>query len=309
MLLLFVLVAFSAILLIITGEEDAAIERGIEDGEVELLLRGNDLDLDNVDSMGVAAAAAADDSGDEVQIENAKESIADIVNAEVMTTEQKEDIGNNESTESAVSKSASAAQSSSQSVVSSQSSVSSAASTSAPSSFNRKYPLGFHDASPQNFITNAIHYKPPGIGYSLRPIGGLHPIYYHDVTDETLAIINGEHLDYVVNATINGDYAIYSPYADPRLQLNDNDRSKEQEEYLILLQEIALKMQNVSTTYLSARQKSDSWGYWNSVDNKDDRPVMDWSNVKSSDDDDDVGLRGEIESEVFTDGVWQRDDE
>eukprot|EP00956_Cyclotella_meneghiniana_P000132 scaffold216_cov59-Cyclotella_meneghiniana.AAC.4 len=284
MLLLFVLVAFSAILLIITNAEDAAIERGIEDGEVELLRMDIDLDLD---SKGVAAAAD-DDSSDEIQIENAKESIADIVDTEVTTTEQKQDIDNNESTES-VSQSQSASASASSAAA--KSSAESAAESSASSS-NRKYPLGFHDASPQNFITNTIHYKPPGIGYSLRPIGGLHPIYYHDLNDDTLAIANGEHLDHVMNATINGDYALYSPYADPRLQLNDEERSKEQEEYRILLQEVR-----------------DTWGYWNFVDTKEeDRPVMDWSNVKSNNNDD-VGLSGEIESEEFTNGVWQRDDE
>lgn len=254
-LLLALLASFAAALLVLGGKEDASIERAIEDGDVELRFDG--------DVIGVADM----NIGDEVRAE--EDSIGDHDDKNKnsdMDAEQNAASDNDEPTQS-----------------------------SSSISGNKKHLLGFHDASPQNFITRPIHYKPPGAGYPLRPAGGLHPVYYRDLTDESWAVADGHSLDHVSHAVVEGDYVLHSPYADPRLRWREEDRKKEEEDYATLLQEVR-----------------DTWGYWNFVDAVEDRPVMDWTKVMSRNDNGkDVGFgwSGEINSEEFTDGVWQRDDE
>ena len=145
--------------------------------------------------------------------------------------------------------------------------------------------LGFHNPSPQNFITASIHYKPKGVGYPIRPVGGLHPIYYQDLNEADRDKVDKS------NGVVEGDYSTSSPYADPRLEMAEDERQKEQAEYIEKLQKIR-----------------DEWGMWNFVDHNSSRPVVDWETVGKEKKGYDV-LSGEIEREEFGEGVWQADDE
>ncbi|KAL3793748.1 hypothetical protein HJC23_013310 [Cyclotella cryptica] len=146
---------------------------------------------------------------------------------------------------------------------------------------------GFHSPSPQSFTDRVIHFKPKGVGYPLRPVGGLHPIYYLDIT-------NASSLEEAVS---DGDYSRFSPYADGRLQLSDEERQQEQDEYMQKLQSIR-----------------DEWGFWNFKDTfykgPGKRPFVDWEVIKSKKQGTEYDvLLGEIEREDFEQGVWQGDDQ
>lgn len=171
-------------------------------------------------------------------------------------------------------------------------------STSSSSSSSRM--IGFHEPSYENIYGANHYYKPPGVGYLVAPRGGLHPIYIlmatttdQDGEDEntTATWDNSEYFD--------DDYES-SPYADLRLQMTEQERELEQEEWKVKLQEI--------------REK---YGYW---DFKDDdkytnndathrRPVVDWITIGNTKTKEYNPLLGEINKEDFPIGSWQTDDE
>lgn len=157
---------------------------------------------------------------------------------------------------------------------------------SAESSPSNELLVGFHSPSPQSFIERVIHYKPKGVGYPLRPVGGLHPVYYLDV-------INGSSLE----TSADGDYSLFSPYADARLKLSNEERQKEQSRYMQKLQTIR-----------------DEWGYWQFKDTfyqgVGTRPYVDWENMRGKKQNTQYdSYLGEIEREDFEPGVWQGDDQ
>ncbi|KAL9186839.1 hypothetical protein ACHAXT_010559 [Thalassiosira profunda] len=149
-----------------------------------------------------------------------------------------------------------------------------------------KATMGFHDASPENIYGANRYYKPKGLGYATRPVGGLHPIYMAD------AGAGGKPNE--------GDFAFddeyeLSPYADKRLKMTDEERTTEQEEW-------AKKLQHIREKY----------GYWDFEDdyrekNKKDRPAVNWATVGEKKADYDP-LLGEIDKDDFPKGAWQTDD-
>jgi hypothetical protein len=146
--------------------------------------------------------------------------------------------------------------------------------------------IGFHSPSPQSFIDRAIHYKPKGVGYALRPVGGLHPTYYLDLVNDSS-----------LETSADGDYSLFSPYADARLQLSNDERQKEQSQYIQKLQYIR-----------------EEWGYWNFKDTfykgVGTRPYVDWDNMRDKKQDTQYdAYLGEIDREDFEQGVWQGDDQ
>lgn len=42
--------------------------------------------------------------------------------------------------------------------------------------------IGFHEPSIENIYDPNYYYKPYSVGYTIRPMGGLHPIYYYHHT-------------------------------------------------------------------------------------------------------------------------------
>lgn len=261
-------------LLIIGNKEDVAIERSIEGGEIERVrhvglkpVPEDDVDIVVEKSDNKVAAVdevdVSDKSGDA-----STESKANQSEKSEMKAGSQETVAKEPKTE--------------------QPAESSTKDKDSSSTVNSRGLLGFHNPSPQNFITSAIYFKPKGVGYPLRPTGGLHPIYAVDLpsaSEINTTITNMPNLD----AQILGDYSTNSPYADPRLKMTDEERANEQKEYLEKLASIR-----------------EEWGVWNFVDEKPDRPVMDWSNVKKKDGYD--FRSGEIESDEFDEGVWQGDD-
>ena len=152
---------------------------------------------------------------------------------------------------------------------------------------NRKLLAGFHTPTHYSFVTSAIYTKPKGVGYPLRPTGGVHPLYLadmEDIPDGASAYGDGG------ASFVGGDYAVSSPYADSRLRLTPEEREKEQSAYLDKLEAIRKE-----------------WGSWNFVDSKypnGGRPSVDWSKMEMS-----KLMSGEIEKDEFEKGVWQGDDE
>jgi hypothetical protein len=277
-LLLFILASFTVILLIISNTEDVAIEKGIEIGEVKNVVHQDLLEA-KVPEPAVEGSDIKQTSTDKVVIDEKLLGDESVKFDEPSTEEKdnskqlaKEDDSRSEkSTESSNAENKSAENSSSSS----------------------SGLMGFHDASPQNFITSTIHYKPKGVGYPVRPVGGLHPPYYVDLDgssndEETNAFTK---VDGVTDPQTEGDYAISSPYADPRLKITQEEREKEQSVYIEKLQSIR-----------------EEWGGWNFKDPNPDRPKVDWENVGKEKSGYDV-LSGEIESEEFEKGAWQGDDE
>ena len=171
---------------------------------------------------------------------------------------------------------------------------------------NQHHYIGFHDPSYENIYGANHYYKPPGVGYFVRPIGGLHPVY---MTMTNTALVNNDDDDNDGNnstATSEWDNSEYynadyesSPYADLRLQLTDEERAQEQTEWRIKLQEIR-----------------DRYGYWDFNDDYNNnevddghRPVVDWLTIGNMKKGEYNPLLGEIDKEDFPIGSWQTDDQ
>ena len=163
--------------------------------------------------------------------------------------------------------------------------------------------IGYHDASIENIYGANVYRKPRGVGYTSRPRGGLHPVYVVDVVvgeDDGDDDVYDDGLDYDwagIHADIDEYYGNGSPYADGRLDMTNEERTKENDEW-------KNKMNEIRETY----------GYWNFVDDESDtRPVVDWMNVmkggktNTGDGGYDPSL-GEISPSDFPRGTWQTDD-
>ena len=171
---------------------------------------------------------------------------------------------------------------------------------------NQHHYIGFHDPSYENIYGANHYYKPPGVGYFVRPIGGLHPVY---MTMTNTALDNNDDDDNDGNnstATSEWDNPDYynddyesSSYADLRLQLTDEERAQDQTEWRIKLQEIR-----------------DRYGYWDFNDDYNNnevdgghRPVVDWLTIGNMKKGEYNPLLGEIDKEDFPIGSWQTDDQ
>ena len=149
--------------------------------------------------------------------------------------------------------------------------------------------IGFHNPSLENTYGANHYYKPKGVGYSIRPQGGLHPIYMLDMTDDDKKQLEVNADYYEAN-----NYEL-SPYSDKRLKLTDSERITENNEWKAKLQKIR-----------------DTYGYWKFVDdystknNGKSRPTVNWSNVGNKDNYN--VLLGEIDPSVFPKDSWQTDD-
>ena len=152
--------------------------------------------------------------------------------------------------------------------------------------------IGFHEPSMENLYGANRYYKPPGVGYAIRPRGGLHPIYVLEESDreerETLRSYDDED-------RYDDDYEL-SPYADVRIKMTDEERRAEQREWEEKLQGIR-----------------DEYGYWDFHDEYPSkhggksRPFVDWSTVGSAKGDSYNPLLGEIDPSDFPKDAWQTD--
>jgi hypothetical protein len=153
---------------------------------------------------------------------------------------------------------------------------------------------GFHDASFENIYGANYYLKPKGVGYPIRPIGGIHPIYMIDHQNDNDDITLPPDDDWQ-------NYEI-SPYTDKRLKMTPEERQVEQTEW-------EAKLQSIRDTY----------GYWNFMDdypskhNGNSRPTVDWSTVYNQKKYTDNPtkfynpLHGEISKDDFPKDVWQSD--
>lgn len=151
---------------------------------------------------------------------------------------------------------------------------------------------GFHDASFENIYGANYYLKPKGVGYPIRPTGGIHPIYMIDHQNDNNDEMTPPPEDW-------NNYEI-SPYTDKRLKMTPEQRQTEQ-------------------TYWEAKLQSirDTYGYWNFIDdypsknNGKQRPTVDWSTVFTSKKYTDTKfynpLHGEISKDDFPKDVWQSD--
>ena len=177
--------------------------------------------------------------------------------------------------------------------------------------------IGFHEPSMENIYGSNHHHKPIGVGYAVRPIGGLHPVYHYyannHVDIHNVAEDDGiDYYDHETTSTIIIDHE-ESPYVDIRLDISIEQRNVERKvwkEKLDDIRRIYGYWNFTDTYYCSSNNNNDS------DDDDDERPTVDWLTVKTKTTTSSTTtttksydpLLGEIDPIDFPNNVWQTDD-